>query len=359
MEPVIVTGALELISRVSKQINSYGQHVGNKTLVDISQSARVEPIVLLDADCVNEEITPDLMQNLFSLFTGYYLQAVSMVTTIGGTTVASKLDPLNPNRGIGFESIYNDMRKTITMEDYKFRLPKYNINLENKAESPVVDKTGLELVKEASSLSIGKVINLDIKHEDKTVTIPIAIRLLVNVIPSKILADLFSYRDSLDMDVKERFHGWLSGRLSLFSDLVLCNDLINKRIKAGINDKSGVSTVISERESKNTIAGLTTGKASLAKCSNIAVISNNTLDKIELEINGKISNSKTRKALFENTNLMILAVMDKDYARVVIYTNGLDSSTSIGYKELKNKAKGGGMDINDVLKAYVAGTSPI
>lgn len=364
MEPILVSGAIELASRISSAlsgggvIGTAGTLMANKSLVDVASVARVEPIVMVDADCVHIEAIGDVMQTVQSMFAGYYLQAINMMATVGGVSVASKLAPLNPNRALGFEHMITEGRKAVAMEAYAHRLPMRHHSNEiamEEAKSVTSDKV-LDSVKEAAVLSIGKIYNVTLKQDGAEVTMPIAIRMMVNIIPTRRMVEMFTYQDTFDMDMKERYHAWKAGRLEFVKDLILCNDLIDKRRRAGIKDANGLLSVIAGREAKNIASSLKSGNASVATSSNIAILSSETLEQVEMELNGSISNSKVRKTIFENTNLMLLVVIDKAWERVVIYTRGLDSTTNLSFRDLKANSKSG-PDAMDILKAYTNGTS--
>jgi hypothetical protein len=244
------------------------------------------------------------------------------------------------------------------MEAYAHRLPMRHHSKEiamEDAKSVTGDKV-LDSVKEAAVLSIGKIYNVTLKQDGAEVTMPIAIRMMVNVIPTRLMVEMFTYQDTFDMDMKERYHAWKAGRLEFVKDLILCNDLIDKRRRAGIKDANGLLSVIAGREAKNIASSLKSGNASVATSSNIAILSSETLEQVEMELNGSISNSKVRKTIFENTNLMLLVVIDKAWERVVIYTRGLDSTTNLSFRDLKANSKSG-PDAMDILKAYTNGTS--
>ena len=364
MSALAISGAIELASRVASSMASGSNSLmPNSSLIDVASVARVEPITMLDADCVNIPEISDITRAMETLFSGYYLQAVNIVSTIGDVSVASKLGPLNPNRHMGLEALREEAASVLSMEDYKFRLPTSTPHPALALEDNTNKHTGLndnalKMINESANLSVGKIYNVQLKHNEQTVTVPVSIRLLVNVIPSRMMVDLFTYRNNFDLDMKERFHDWRSGRLAFIGDLVLCNDLIDKRRRAGIRDRSGIMGQINGRESKNFISGFINGKGSVATASNLAIISTETLEHVELELNGKLSNSKVRASIFENTNLMLLAVVDKGYERVVFYHRGLDSTTNVSFQEIKTSGKRGGNDVSDILKAYVSGSSP-
>ena len=372
MVPVTVAGAIELTSHLTNSMKSAAKNsadsakfMNNHSLVDVARVARVEPITMVDADIINVDCLPDLMQSLHSMFSGYYLQAVAMMGTIGGISVAQKLAPLNPNRALGFEAMYIDAKRIKENTQFKHRLPltahKRETALEDNETSKLplsVGDKAIESVKEAANLSVGKMYNVTLREGPVTATIPISIRLMTNIIPTRMMVDLFTYRDGFDMDMKERYHAWKSGRLEFVRDLILCNDLIDKRRKAAVKDSKGILSMINNRATGNAVAAFANSSASVATASNIAVVSTETLDQIELAINGKIDSKKTRDAIFENTNLMLLAVVDKGWQRCSIYTRGIDGYTDVAWRDLKISSKDGGSQVTDILKAYMLGTAP-
>ena len=68
----------------------------NQSMSRIANSGIVAPIVMLDQDAVGAE-TSDIMQMVFSLFSGYYLQAVNLIAPIENVMLKERLDMLNPN----------------------------------------------------------------------------------------------------------------------------------------------------------------------------------------------------------------------------------------------------------------------
>ena len=375
-----ISGAIEFTSRVSDALKRdaagnvavAGKLGGSfNSLTDVANVARVEPIMLIDVDCSVLPEAGDIAQAIHSMFSGYYLQAVSLAGSIGGVTLAQKLSQFNPNRP-AFESLKDFARNAVGADPFKHRLPRkpalsYAAEAKNAPpQKPItppppiaIGNKVIDNLREAGNLSVGKVFNVKIVEGRESVDVPIAIRLLVNVIPDQQMTDLFTFRDSFDMDMKERWHGWLSGRLSGFKDLLLCNDLVDKYRRTAIRDKTGMAQTILNREASHVAASVTTGKVSLATATNLAVMSTNTMALIETKLNGRFSNSAVRRSVFENTNLMILAVVDKPHGMVTFYHRGLDAASTLSFKDIKDKSAKGGMDVADIMKAYMLGNSPL
>jgi hypothetical protein len=333
-----------------------------KSLIDVAKVARVEPLCIIDSDCIHLDFMPDVMQTLQSIFASYYLQAVNALgTTIDGVTVAKRLAPLNPN---AFSDGAFDWR--MSLESYKYRLPTTHNHLAvsmEKAANPMkanpmeADRDASGDIKESVALSIGKIYNVTIKSNESSAVVPVSIRLLANTMPSNSLVNMFTFQTDEDMDFKERFHSWRSGRISLINDLVLCNDILDKQRKMLLKDNTTVYQQILNRENKNRLFSILSNTKSYSGASNIAIISTDTASKVEEKIYGKLKNLKQRNVIFDNTNLMILAVIDKNWERITFYYRGIAESSTLGIKDIKSFNKGSD-NVSDMLKAFIAGSSP-
>ncbi len=368
MDPMTAaTGAITIANQIYKNrdsISSAAKSVTKSSLIDISKMARVEPICLVDADVVNLEYIVDIMQSLQSMFSGYYLQAIALTGNVGNINVSKILEPLNPNRGniFDFECLKPDIR--LSQESYRYRLPtRKNILAITLESNNVENSTSTDVTKsisEMNNLSVGKLYDVTLSDGQKQndIKIKVAIRLMVNRISTNVMVNLLTFKDQFDMDMKERYHAWRAGRLGFIKDLILCKDLIDKHRSTLIKDKSGIYEQIINRENNNFRAGLFTQNPSLATASNLVVTSSDTIALIEQKIGAKFSNYKTRQQIFDNTNLMIMAVVHKDWERVIFYHRGIHESSEVSIKDIKVSNKNNGPDIGDILKAYSAGAGP-
>jgi hypothetical protein len=96
------------------------------SLIDYTRPTRVEPIVLIDTDCMNEECLHDLLQTLLSRFAGFYLQGVAISQQVGRIDVIKQLDKLNPHRNPGDALMSSGTSLAgymLAEESYKFGLP--------------------------------------------------------------------------------------------------------------------------------------------------------------------------------------------------------------------------------------------
>lgn len=332
------------------------------SLIDYTAVTRVEPIALIDADCIHNEMLPDVMQSLQSIFSGYYLQALAISMNVGKIEVMRHLDKVNPSRSPMASGI-DTAGWLMSAESYKHRLPKPNSNrvaieAEQDRSEAMLSKDTLATVKDLANLSVGKMLSVEISDGAHKGTIPIAVRLMATSIPSQSIVNILASGNK-DTGTVERYHAWRAGRLEFIRDLVFCQDLIDAHRKNLIKDKTGIYTEILNRRRKNQLSTLVSGNPSVATASNLLVCSNNTLDMLQGEIGGDFKNPTTRAKIFEETYLMIIAVINKEWDRVTFYHRGISTPTELGLRDLKAANKSTGPDVSEIMKAFQIGNAPL
>ena len=362
-----------------------GSHLKTSSLVSATSVARVEPIVIVDKDCLFLEYLPDILQSTQSIFVGYWLQALSLITNVGDVNVGRVLDKLNPNRkvdtsgflntivnaGIGKESL------TYASESLKYKLPTVAMEAKDKDKNdskpednrPWFKKPGAEFntsadqknlttVADLTNLSVGKLVNVTIKNNGQEAVIPISFRLMVNTLPPASCVQLLS-QGSVDLSFSERWFKWRAGRISFIKDLVFCQDLIREQKRTLMTDKDGVYSEIAKRAKNSKLASFFSKNPSLAEASNIVVISEETAMQLRVKHNLNLDNFKDRQKIFDKTYAMILVVIDRNYERVNMYHYGISASTSVGLRDIKVANKGSGPNIMEVLAAFKGGNAPV
>lgn len=337
-----------------------------KSLVEYTAPSRVEPICLVDMDCAYVDELHDLMQTLQSLFSAYWLQAFTLSLNVGRIDVMRQLDKLNPKRNItdsAVDAAGGAVNWLNSLESYKYRLP----TLANRAamEAEIIDEgaTGLVSrdtllsVKEMTNLSVGKQLSVEVSDGCNRGTILVSIRLLVSSILTSDLIHILSVGNK-DVTANQRRHAWKAGRLEMIGDIIFGRDLIRAHRKNLMKDKTGLYSEILERRKKNKISALVSGNPSVATASNILVVSTETIQALEGETGLDFSDLKDREKLLDETGVMIAAVVDKNWSRVKIYTDGIKHPTDLALRDLKSVSKGSGPDVSEILKAYQLGNSP-
>ena len=287
-----------------------------------------------------------------------------MLTRINDIEVVRVLDRLNPDRdSTGFllqgrmatESAYN-----LLQSSYKHSLPTKSI-MALEDDSNMIDRENHKTIYETANLAVGKLLNVQINIEGqegkpKVVNIPISVRLSPAMLDEESLIYLFTHRKS-DTDFIERYHSWRSGRISLISDMIFCQDLINEYRRAAIKDKTGTLQEIVRRVNNARTYGLLTKNPSLAVASNIYVLSKDSAAAIESKTGQRFNNPKGREKILEDTYAMIVAVVDTEWEQVTFYFNGIAYPSTIKISSMKG-GKSKGPDISDVMKSLLEGKAP-
>lgn len=324
---------------------------GSPSLIEFTQSSRVEPLVIIDSTIKSEAIVSDVQHTLCSLFSGYYLMAVAQMGVIGDVSVTQRLDKLNPNRDPmrEMQRLYNTLES-----DNDYTLEDWSVSTE---DTKVKSSMSTDAIKPADNLAVGKILEVAFTAGDKTYKMPILVRLVTHIATPDIFQGIFaigSQRNTLSA----RYHRFRAGELSGISDFILCNDLVKQHKKAMMNDTSGFYAEAVARRRKNATAGALSGVGSLNSASNMVIISSTTAAGIERELGGSLTKPAIRNEVFEATNLMFLVVVDTKWERVVIYHRTIDSATDVKFSDIKSAAKGKGPDITDLLTDYMKKSEP-
>lgn len=379
MSPITAEVGLSAIRKIA-DIWSAGKP---DSLIDYTKQLRVEPLALIDQDVLYHDAAPEIMQTLLSIFAGYYLQAVAVSTTVGNIAVGRHLDKLNPSRDTTGNAL-GSIGGMLSVESYKHALPvpaqdavaleaagdyvplpvrkrieerKARLAEADQAGSARFGKDTVGDLKELANLAVGKMLEVTLTDGKHQAVVPIAIRLMANAVASDSLVHILSH-GSQDTSVKERWHAWRAGRLEFIRDFILCQDLIDERRKALMKDKDGLYSAITARKRSGILNGILSGQPSVGMASNLAVLSSDTAQQLELKTNYSLKNFAQRQKIFDETALMIMVVLDKQWERVTFYHRGIATITQLGIRDLKAANRGSGPDVSDILRAYQLGNAP-
>ena len=359
----VVLGFLEKLSEVVSSSNVVdgaeaailSRHQGSLTMA--GSASRVEPKVLIDTSLRTYEELEKVLKFAFYNFTGSYLNAANTLCTIDGVRVYDKLGQLNPNRDLSMLS-RDDWRDivtdhvagyTISTEDYKYSLMPTKAAYSNEASAKALTEDMLA----GSSIAIGKVVNVSFTINGNKVDFPVIIRLAPQYEDPVVLREIMAKEDIQDKTFSGRLDKAKSGEISWLGDFLLCKDLNEKKRVLAVKDKNGTYKEMAKRQDKNLLTAFITGKRSLAYASNIAVIDSDTLRTIEMRVKGKISNPAIKRAIFENTALMTIIVVDRGLNCVNVYNAGISQSGTYTIKQLESGLKNENEGLKEVLQAFI------
>lgn len=362
LKEAIVT-PLECVGRLPDFIRS----LRSGSLVEYTRVTRAEPIVLMGMDIVHLPYAHDIMQSLNAIFAGYYLQAIAISVNVGKIDVIKLLEKVNPSRDPMENAgmLLGDV--VMSEESYATKLPDIDalqrrISMEAPIDPMLLDpasthsKNTVVTAQDVANLSVGMLLEVNVESEGTQATIPVSVRLMVSSIANDTLRHILSYAEK-DNGVKERFHGWRSGRLTFWKDMMFCQDLIDEHRRARLKDRSGVYDAVLKRSRNNRISGLLSGRPSVATASNIVVMTKQTAAQLEADVGAKLSDFHTRERIFENTYVMLMVVVDTEWEQITIYHRTMALPTQLTVKEIKSVNRKG-VDVAEVLRAYQLGNAP-
>lgn len=239
----------------------------------------------------------------------------------------------------------------------RLALDKERNKKDKPSTSATVGSETLKTVKEQANLSIGKLLSVEVSDGSATRSVMVQVRLITVALPTEAIIHAFAGAHK-DISFKARWHGWKSGRLEFWMDLILMQDLVEAHRAHLIADKDGLFSSIVNVKRKNQLSAMLSGRMSVATASNMAVISQATADSIEYDARISLSNYAQRQKLFEPTSLMILVVMNEQFGRVKMYYRGIPEVTDLSIRDLKTASKGGGPDIAEIMRALQMGSAP-
>lgn len=362
MDIATINTALQGIIRLIGSFRSKENYYRDISLSEVTKLTRVEPLMVISKECMSLDYFSDIAQFELALFSGYYLQAISLLTKVNDVEVAKILDRLNPDRDETALMMSVESLRTMSMENYRFALPG-TVAMENDK-----DKAPVQTVNELAAFSVGKLLNVTLDYnkspdefsapEKKSVTVPISVRLIASSLTNAAMINILASKTE-DATLTERYHAWRAGRISFIRDFIFAQDLIDESKRAMIGDETGTIQEIIRRVNNSKRYGLLTQNPSLVSASNIFVFTEATARDLEMKLGGPLKNAKIREKAFNNTYAMIITVIDREREIVTFYIRGINTPSELTVRELKVKSKGSGPDITDVLKSITMGAAPV
>lgn len=372
------------LSFIKRVFTTFVSDNSGTSISRVADIARVEPITIVENRLSQHENIIDILETSLNLYSCIYMQAVALTNTgVGKIQTITRLGALSTKGGkinitavlgkeIGFESL-NDQPQALGVvsemidvneseEIYKEGLPSTEDflgikNNDNRVE--INNKTGArEVIKDATNLAVGKVLDVTMTNEGVDFTIPISIVLATTDATSGVVSDILLSSIDKNETALERKVGWSSGRLSFIKDIIFGQDIIRKHRKSLIQDKAGVRSKLEESRKEARDYTFKTGQASLAFVSNVMVVDIATINQLEAKTGYQLENYSQRNKILSETGIMLLVVVDDESGTTTFYIDGINNSNTIPTRALKASNKKNNGDITELFKAIVRADQP-
>jgi hypothetical protein len=330
-----------------------------KSLLDFARVGQVAPMVIIDSDIRYNPLTKDILHVLSTLFTAYYMQALTYEDLIGDVTITKRLEKFNPGQAKPFFSSFSfESNSGYGLPGFGMEAA-YDKSADSKSKgSDVMSKDNINEMYEDRSLAIGKQLSVKLS-DDKggQRSVPVTIRLVPMVMDSMPLLAAFSIGSRWNSQ-SERKHRVNMGELRYLADYWLKLDVIEEHRQALLKDKSGVYAALSGRRSSKMLAAIASGDEPLASAAAMAVISAKTTKELERRLGGKLSSEKIRNAMFAELGLMILVVFDPTYEQMTFYYRDTPDATHLTANEVKSNGKKQDVNVMELINTFMNKGAP-
>ena len=349
-------------------------------LFDYNQVLRVNPSTLVEEELDLVPYMPDVMRTITQLFAAQYLMAAELMCTVGKIDIRRHLDRLNPNR----RPMDNLLRSASYMANesangyyldsdcYKLGLPTgypesyvAEDNYYNPLDRTTTKSGGMKdtakSIRESTNLVTGVILDVPISDGVHEAVVHPQISLNVQLIDSATMLTILdpSDRDRM-MSVRYNKRKLEKGFLEAVIDVVTCKDMIAVERNRSIKDKNNIYAESNARMRRNFMSGVFSGEPSVAACSSIAVITEETATRLELALDKELDDFKSRQRIFAAGGYMMLVVVDRNYDRIRFYYQNIVKSNEVRPDDIKGAKSGaGGSNISEILTAFRSASAPV
>lgn len=318
----------EAVDYAGKAKHAY--NVLNTSSVHQSASrAVIAPLVAIEDTIIHKEYANDLMQVVQIRDTIAVLTHLGLQGAVGtGVKISDLIGEIQPNRSgmmalAGVEAIGD----TLPTKDKK------------NPEGITVDAKPKELV-EYSPLSIGKVVTAQV-YNDSGVAIPFLLTFRQTAIPLSYASMLNTFKG---IAIDESFNGRklkkAIGQITT-PEFLSGKDIVKERFRIANNDMSKYYSESSKREAGNKMAAIRTGTISMNTLANTIIMTQDSLNQIELEIGRRLSHENGRDKIFKEVKANTIVVCNEDRGIFTFYSIASSLPETFTRKDLEIKSKGG------------------
>lgn len=330
----------------------------------------VEPVLIVSKDTMHIEEVDKMIDTQVDIFSSYYMQAFSILSTIYKLDKDVIVDLLGTDNG----SVKRVIKKGIdTLAKEEYTDINYldellsNESIVISSEASGYSKTAVSVKQNKDdegtlrsmltrNLEVSIPIQVNGKHSH-TMIIPITVKAHVIFTDINNIINMLK-PNAADKSFSYRLDEYKSGGISLL-DLVFANDIIDEYKDNKIKDKDQLLNIINERTaSANSKAFDHGGVAGYEKYYNMLIVSANDKIRLDKHVNGDFFKEKYKQKLLEQGRAMTVTVMDEDYERAVVLTKDIRGKSDVSFRSL-SKRKDGKVDLGEMMKAMMSNRPPV
>lgn len=351
---------LETILSVPSKLISVSNSA-HSSLLDATAVYRVEPLVIIDEQLRQDDVTQALCPHLLNVFIGSYVQTVNVLgVNVAAVSSMAFIDRLNPNRHYIISTESEDL-SIMNQDAYNCVLPEPGVKAPQVSlESN--DGNNAVSINPAPNLAVGETVVVTTGNGEEKQRHTINFRIIPMTCSSSAIVNFFDSVSS-GVTLKDRWEMVKSGRIKFMRDFVFCRDILKNYMSKRIKSPSDAIDVVTKRQGRNISTSIVTGKVSLAACSNFYIISADTARIIESKTGRSFSKGgftfDGRDGYFKDVAAMGIAIVDPNWETATVYYYGVDAGAKLSLNQLRNGKKNDVADVVSVmLKAFTSGANP-
>lgn len=309
------------------------------SIASFTKSSDVRSPMFIDDTLTEEPAIKNLTNNLYSIYIGYILTALNLNEKVAGNrTVRDIMGTVSTDTNIfGSQESFMDI-DTI--------MGKLTGDME--ATARIADPKKMK-----SPLPVGRIVEVDFNTDsgDK-VSASFTVRLTPRVIPSSVVKHV------IDADFNEsmvnRYLRMTAGELSFFKDFLFQMDRATRKVDALKDDKSNALIDIYRNKNKSRLRQLLkiamnkTAQVNMANA--VFIMDAKSVNRITKAKGVSFDKVADRRRFFDSTFALFVCLVDTDYSRVKIYTNGIDDVGDYSFNDLKAPSESD--DLKDIVSAF-------
>lgn len=340
----------------------------------------VEPVAVISKNLKDDEIIDKVLGLHTDMFTGFYMQAYTLLTTVYGKDTSIAIDVLGTDNGGINRVLLRGARVAVEDRDFLGELmcEDFSLSIEGTSAISIRHKKPKEEPSSSKALTklheghkdlyipnaMQRTIEITVRQKGNgkmgslAVTIPVTIKTHVIYTDTENIINALK-PNSDDKSFFNRVDEYRAGAISL-SDLVFTGDLIKQYKENRLKDGDKLLELINARKlsANSKMASRNSPFPGFEKYYNMYIISAEDKISIEKHLRGKLSKPKYKEAFLEQGYGLSVTVMDQDYERVQIMMKDIRGCTDLTYKTV-SKVDKKGSDMDEIVKALMANRPPV
>lgn len=329
-------------------LNAYDQYK-NMSLTQYLRKSIIASRIFIQNRVAGDPCMEDLLITLQNIYCSFIMQASQLGAFVDNNrTVKNLMETVGTEKYLSFEQLV-DINLPITSPTIQpiMAMP----------EAASVQSADLNKNYSGLSFSSGRIIEVkfgNLGSDGKgSFTINMHVQMMPIIIPNEVAEQFIA--NNFTPSFVQRYLQYSVGEIKFIRDVVLQQDLIDKRRKAIMNDTTGVLREMESRKS-NAISNFFKQLRSNNKRHNIAntvLIYDKSAFAHYASKNGlRWDNVDTRQQFFEKTASVMVALVDPSYGMVEIYFNGISGKGEYTIKQLKASSKNDKYDLKDIINSF-------